>query len=165
MLAKLLDGITTVNVFRNGKGAWCRCGCAPARRRTGSARAAGSRDARTHHTTEYAPLSRAHCCFFCWTNDAGLLTDSIAPQYSLHFLMPRIAHTLRFVLPERSYDAPVIECFLKTDARALPASARLGSLRACTHCPRLLDPHYRHDSITKQIVFFKLTAITRTICV
>lgn len=113
-----------------------------------------TRAARTHHTTQYAPLSRAHCCFFCWTSDAGLLTDSIAPQYSLHFLMPRIAHTLRFVLPQRSYGAPANECFLKTDARALPApSVRLGSLRACTHCPRLLDPHYRHDSITKQTVF------------
>lgn len=116
---------------------------------------------RTHHTTQYAPLSRAHCCFFCWTNDAGLLTDSIAPHYSLHFLMPRIAHTLRFVLPQRSYGAPANECFLKTAARALPASARLGSLRACTHCPRLLDPHYRHDSITRQTVF-KLTAPART---
>lgn len=61
-------------------------------------RLAGSARART--TTEYAPLSRAHCCFFCWTSDAGLLTDSIAPHYSLHFLMPRIAHTLRFVLPQ-----------------------------------------------------------------
>lgn len=62
-------------------------------------------------TTQYAPLSRAHCCFFCWTNDAGLLTDSIAQQYSLHFLMPRIAHTLRFFQPQRSYGAPANECY------------------------------------------------------
>lgn len=89
----------------------------------------------------YAPLSRAHCCFFSWTNDAGLLTVSIAPHYTLHFLTPRAAHvasSTSAVTARRLMSAQ--ECSLKTTARA-SAVARLASFRACTHCPRLLDWH------------------------
>lgn len=129
--------------------------CRGGRELSASAARLGSCDTRGRTTTLYAPLSRAHCCFFCWTSDAGLLTDSIAPRYSLHFLMPRIAHTLRLLQPRRSYGAPANECFLKTEARAWPpATARLVSLRLCTHCPRLLDSHYRHDPIANYTAFF-----------
>lgn len=104
----------------------------------------------------YAPLSRAHCCFFCWTSDAGLLTDSIALQ-TLHFLMLRIA---RFVYAD--HNAVTVRRLMSTHSgepsQRMPAQhhRRASRLASCVHS---LSATAGPEEIPRPTIsYFKLTA-------